>query len=180
MESHQFRSLVESVNNFLSGADQFDELQEAEEIVADYLDSWFGEDLTEDIEDESIEDALVNALAIAEAIEIVLSEANYTIDGKRIREFGKPARTASDLAQKASSGDYSWDQGTSKKEIARGKKVRDAAVNRATRKYGKVVGAAVKARAARSTHDAEYDSTGKSRRKMDKLDAFIKRRTGGK
>ena len=74
METNQFRNLVESVNNLLSGVDANAELQEAQKIVADYLDSWFGEDLTEDIEDEAIEEALVNALEIAEAIEVVLSQ----------------------------------------------------------------------------------------------------------
>lgn len=74
METNQFRNLIESVNNLLSGVDANAELQEAQKIVADYLDSWFGEDLTEDIEDEAIEEALVNALEIAEAIEVVLSQ----------------------------------------------------------------------------------------------------------
>ena len=168
MERKSFKSLNEAAYNVIAGIK--DDTSWAEEMVLEYLDNAFGDMLSENVNDDSIEDALFIAIELAEAIEIVLSE----------RQFGKPARTASDLAKKASSGDYSYDQGTSRKEVNRGKKVRDAAVKRATTKYGKVVGAAVKARAARSTHDAEYDSTGRSRRKMDKLDKFIARRTGGK
>lgn len=169
MESKAFKSLNEAAYNVVAGIK--DDTSWAEEMVLEYLDNAFGDMLSESVDDDSIEDALATALELAEAIEIVLSE--------RVRDFGPPSRTATDLAKKASSGDYGYDQGWGK-HSERGKKVRDAAIKRATKKYGKVVGAAVKARAAYSTHDAEYDGTGESRKKVAKLDAFIKRRTGGK
>jgi hypothetical protein len=169
MESKEFKSLNEAAYNVVAGIK--DDTSWAEEMVLEYLDNAFGDMLSESVDDDSIEDALFTAIELAEAIEIVLSERRMGVC--------KPARTASDLAKKASRGEYAADQGYDGHD-KRGEKVRDASIKRATTKYGKVVGAAVKARAARSTHDAEYDSTGRSRRKMDKLDKFIARRTGGK
>jgi hypothetical protein len=170
MESKEFKSLNEAAYNVVAGIK--DDTSWAEEMVLEYLDNAFGDMLSESVDDDSIKDALLTAIELAEAIEIVLSER------KNEWAFGKPARTASDLAKKASRGEYAADQGYDGHD-KRGEKVRDASIKRATTKYGKVVGAAVKARAKRNLAGDEYGSD-KAKAKTAKLDAFIKRRTGGK
>jgi len=72
MEPAQFKSLVESVNDFLTGKTDQDELAIAEEMVGEYLDLYFADTVNEDVADEDIQEALFAALELAEAIELFM------------------------------------------------------------------------------------------------------------
>jgi hypothetical protein len=164
MEPAQFKSLVESVSNFMMTGDLDPDLTIAEELVGDYLDNCFG--LNEDVSDDDIENALLAVLGLAEAIEYVIEKRD---------------RSAAGLSSKMYHGEYDADQGYDK-HMVRGPKVADAAHKVAKKKYGNLAGNAMRSRAKRQQYEDEYGTGGKdsakNKAKIKKLNKFIKRRTG--
>lgn len=106
MEPSQFKSLVESVNDFLTGKTDQDELTIAEEMVGEYLDLYFADTVNEDIQNEDIEDALADVLELAEAIELVMELKMPTRRTRNNPKILAAYKKGSDSAMKKSDNEH--------------------------------------------------------------------------